>query len=100
MNGSPSMLLLWVPWVGHSENAIRSQHWTKTHRHNLEGKEAWRIAFRSCPAVTEFWMGTTQGAEGTKPLEMPLPQLSELTTVPNASSLNTPNSTPAEKKAQ
>lgn len=93
-------LLVWVPWIGDSENKIRNRHWSKNHKHNLAAHLAWITACKSSPAATAFVMETTAAAGETKPLETQSAIGSGLMTGAAACSLNTHSSTPAEKKAR
>lgn len=54
-------LSLIVQWSPPSENDVRRQHWTKTHRQNLAAKSAWLFAL-SQSAVAREMMTTLRAA--------------------------------------
>lgn len=93
------VILLWVPWRPHSENKVRSQHWTVNHRHTKEANKAWLSVARSSPAVVEFWT-TTMLSLASNRLEIQSPERSDLMTQTPASGSNTANAGPMELKEQ
>lgn len=94
----PTSTLLWVEWVGQSENKVRRQHWSNTHKHNLAAKDAWLASLRSSPLAIDSLTMIIRSLAETKPCETPSPEASASTTGIPESAGNTDKSEPMDRK--
>src|SRR3982750_4105216 len=85
---STRIFLLWVPWKSRSENKVRSQHWSATHRQNKSAKAAFKFALQSSGIGTGFLTMIISARAETKRCKTPFPKKSESTTAIQESNLS------------